>query len=446
MTSIDLKDAYDIVAGLVRTSEEAVAKVLALYRVLRRQPIQAAHFLLWLLGVLSSVADIIPYGRLHMRPLQLFLIAQWSIASQPLCFLVRLIEVFFHHLRWWKDRHNLTYGIPLTSPKTSSTLCTDSSTTCWGATPDAGDSVSGTWTPQEAEEIINCLEMIAIYLAMTHFSSRLRGQTILIRTDNSTCVSLLKRQGGTKVPWLTYLTWKLFHLCMDHNIQLVAVHLARKLNTLADQLSRVTRPVPTEWARNSHVFRAITQKWGEPGIELFATRLNKQLLIYVSPCRDPRHQCPEYGLGHPSLPISLPFITHPSSGAAEVETGPLWPHQSWYPDLISLSMDHPLCLPQQEDVLVQELPRKYWVHPNPGLFQYQAWLLSGSTSKQQVFRRALWTELPNLRETPQDASTMPSGRNFVVGAIDGKQILSQLCALSGRVLGAFVPENSPFGH
>ena len=223
---IFLGEAYNLVAGLVRPSEEAVAKVLALCRVLRRQPLETAHFLLRLLGVLNSVADIILYGRLHMRPLQLFLIAQWSMASQPLCFLVKLNEVFFHHLGWWEDRHNLTCRVPLTSPKTSSTLCTNSSTMGWGATLDARDSVSGTWTPQETEESINFLEMIAIYLALSHFPSRLRGQTILIRTDNSTCVSYIKRQGGTKVPQLTYLTWKLFHLCIDHSIRLVAIHLA----------------------------------------------------------------------------------------------------------------------------------------------------------------------------------------------------------------------------
>ena len=166
----------------------------------------------------------------------------------------------------------------------------DGSTTGWGATLDAGDSVSGTWTPQEAEESINFLEMMAIYLALSHFSSCHRGQTILMRTDNSTCVLYLKCQGRTKVSRLTYLTWKLFHLCIDHNIQLVAVHLAGKLNSLVDQLSRATRPVATEWALNSLVFRAITQKWGEPGIDLFETRLNKQLLVYVSPCPDP---CPD---------------------------------------------------------------------------------------------------------------------------------------------------------
>ena len=87
-----LGDAYDLLAGLVRPSEEAVAKVLTLCRVLRRQPLQTARFLLRLLGVLNSVTDIIPYGRLHMRPLQLFLIAQWSMAPQPLSFLVNLLK------------------------------------------------------------------------------------------------------------------------------------------------------------------------------------------------------------------------------------------------------------------------------------------------------------------------------------------------------------------
>ena len=97
-----LGEANDLVAGLVRPSEEAVAKVLTLCRVLQRQPLQTPHFLLRLLGVLHSVADIIVYGRVHMSPLQLFLITQWSMASQPLCFLVRLNKVLFHHLEWWK--------------------------------------------------------------------------------------------------------------------------------------------------------------------------------------------------------------------------------------------------------------------------------------------------------------------------------------------------------
>ena len=166
-----------------------------------------------------------------------------------------------------------------------------------------------------------------------------------------------------------------------------------------------------------------------------------------------RHQRPEHGLGHSSLSVPLPSVSHLPVVLQKVKQSdntflfiaPIWPHQPWYPDLISPSMDPPLCLPQRVNLLVQDLPKRFWVHPNPVLFQYHAWLLSGSTSKQQVFRRALWTELPCLRETPQDASTMPSGRNFVICAILCRSCLSR-CALSGGVLGAFVPENSPVGY
>ena len=381
-----------------------------------------ARFLLWLLGVLNSVADIIPYGQLRMRPLQLFLIAQWSMASQPLCFLVKLNEVFF--LGWWENKHNLTYGVPLTSPQTSSTLCTDSSTTGWGTTLDAGDCFRdmdssrgrGKHKLSRDDGDLSGIEPLLILpLRSDHpDSNRQLDLCIVPKTPGR------RQSAPVDLP---------HHLCMDHNIQLVAVHLAGKLNCLADQLSRATRPVATEWALNSHVFRAITKKWGEPGIDLFATRLNKQLLIYAF---DTDALSMDWDLlpfpylfpPSPIFPVVLQKMKQTDNTFLVI--APLWPHQSWYPNLISLSMDHPLCLPQREDLLVEDLPKRFWVHLNPGLFQYHAWLLSGSTSKQQVFRRALRTELPCLREIPQDTSTMPRGRSLVIGATDGKQILSQL--------------------
>ena len=48
-----LVEAYDLVVGLVRSPEPC--------RVLRRQPLKTAWFLLRLLGALNSVTDIIPY-------------------------------------------------------------------------------------------------------------------------------------------------------------------------------------------------------------------------------------------------------------------------------------------------------------------------------------------------------------------------------------------------
>ena len=169
---------------------------------------------------------------------------------------------------------------------------------------------------------------------------------------------------------------------------------------------------------------------------MFTTRLNKQLLIYVGSCPDP-HTFNTNALSMDWDILPYPYLFSPSpfisvvlqKGKQSSNTFPfialLWPHQSWYPDLISLYVDHPLCLSQTEDLLVQDLPRQYWVHPNLGLFQYHAWLLSGSTSKQQAFRQTQQTELPCNRVTSQDSSIMPSGRNFDIGGLDRKQIQSQ---------------------
>lgn len=44
----------------------------------------AARALLSLLRVLGPAADLVPLGRLHMRPIQLFLLCHWRPIKDPL--------------------------------------------------------------------------------------------------------------------------------------------------------------------------------------------------------------------------------------------------------------------------------------------------------------------------------------------------------------------------
>ena len=95
----------------------------------------------------------------------------------------------------------------------------------------------------------------------------------------------LKCQGGTKVPRLTYLTWKSLHGSrhqsgsgtssrqVEHSGGLVQQSDQASSNRVGSQLSR---------------FQSHHSKMGGARIHLFATRLNKQLLIYVSPFPDPQ--------------------------------------------------------------------------------------------------------------------------------------------------------------
>ena len=62
---------------------------------------------------------------------------------------------------------------------------------------------------------------------------------------------------------------------------LSAAHIAGTVNIGADKQSRVLEDA-TEWKLNPALFQKIVEKLGKPDIDLFATRINKQLDRYVS--------------------------------------------------------------------------------------------------------------------------------------------------------------------
>lgn len=58
----------------------------------------------------------------------------------------------------------------------------------WGALCDDA-SVRGVRTTEQPELHMNHLELLAVFLALKHFRPVLKGQHVLVRTENSTVVS-----------------------------------------------------------------------------------------------------------------------------------------------------------------------------------------------------------------------------------------------------------------
>ena len=71
-------------------------------------------------------------------------------------------------------------------------------------------------------------------------------------------------------------------------IQIRAKHIPGNLNVLADSLSRKDRVIQTEWELNHRAFNQICHWWHQPMVDLFATKLNHKLPMYVSPVPDSR--------------------------------------------------------------------------------------------------------------------------------------------------------------
>ena len=96
-------------------------------------------------------------------------------------------------------------GVPLGTPAPATLLYTDASLEEWGAHARQWK-ISGLWNRREKKLHINVLEMIAVYLAFSALARQLNTHTILIMSDNSSVISHLNKQGGTKSHLLCHWT------------------------------------------------------------------------------------------------------------------------------------------------------------------------------------------------------------------------------------------------
>ena len=128
--------------------------------------------------------------------------------------------------------------------------------------------------------------MKAIFLSLSQAVHKVKDFTVLISTDNTTVVAYIRHQGGTHSTELSEEVWNVLNLCLAHNIQLLAKHIPGRSNTLADRMSRVDKPISTEWSLNQEIANKIFQIIAFPSIDLFATGLNHRLPFYVSPIPD----------------------------------------------------------------------------------------------------------------------------------------------------------------
>ncbi|VDI73954.1 Hypothetical predicted protein [Mytilus galloprovincialis] len=184
---------------------------------------------------------------------------------------------------------NLVQTVKILSPQEPTiqlTLITDASELGWGAHLGTWQT-SGIWPKSYQLKHINWLELKAVQLALQEAVQIVKDMNILIRSDNTTVISYINKQGGTHSPELCYLTWDLYQWCIQNKVTIRAVHIPGKINLLADALSRGKNLFKmTEWTLNNMIVNMIFQRLGTPSIDLFATAQNKKLAVYCSPVPD----------------------------------------------------------------------------------------------------------------------------------------------------------------
>ena len=367
--------------NIVRVPQARVQILLETVKKFSQKTYVSAREFLSLLGQLNAAADFVMLGRLHLRPLQMSLLAQWRPQTLPLQHQIKLTADVLHHLNWWKQHRLYLQGVPMKADPPSHHIFSDASLTGWGSHLEPeGLLYHGVWSKTQSRLHINILEMMAISLTLRRALQFIKNSTVLISTDNTTVVAYLNRQGGTHSPDLCMEVWKTLIWCHQNQINLLIKHIPGKFNVLADRLSRITKPISTEWGLNQSVGNAVFRMTQFPNLDLFATRLNRKLPLYVPPIPDQKALSIDaltmnwnhiHGYAFPPFHLIPSVINKIRTAQCKVVLiAPFWPNRTWFPELLNLLISSPITLPIRPNLL-EQLHGKF-LHQNPGLLQLHA--------------------------------------------------------------------------
>ena len=338
--------------------------------------------------MLSSMIQLVPGARLRMRSLQLTLQHQWDLIDQSL--LVEWSPVIQDVLSWWLDRDRLVLGVSLELVFPQLEFWSVTSDVGWGAHLDE-QVASGLLDQEDVERSINAREILAFERALKWFAPLLAGSSGAVFADNSTAVSYLRNQGGTRSSFLNSITQRILRWAEDLSVVLSPQFIMGKHNVLADALSRPNQILGSEWTLKQEVFRDLCRRW-PVSIDLFSTSQNHRCSIYFSPYH--AHNAlgmnallqnwngwQAYAFPPWSLILAVLKKLRSSSGVLLTIVAPYWPQRPWFPDLLDLVVNGPVALPRSRDLLRQ--PHFHRFHLGVSRLCLHAWRLS-SVSPAQV--------------------------------------------------------------
>jgi ribonuclease HI len=373
---------FDLLHGLVRPTTEHGNGLLQLVNAFLNSRSQPAVRWQSLIGTIVAQERFIHLGRFYLRPIQWHLASHWSQRKDSPLQQVPVTPDIAQVLSWWTDPVHLWSGVPLHRPTPTVRLFTDASTQGWGAHCE-GSTFQGLWSTQESTLHINVLEMRAVLLAIEQLEPA-PGSVLLVATDNSTVVAYVNKQGGLRSSQLWHETRLLFSLLESRDLSLRARHIPGRLNVIADQLSRQGQILPTEWSLHPDIVRTVFQHWSPPLLDLFATRYNHQLPVFVSPVPDPAaldvdalsitwEGLDAYAFPPHVIMTSVLKKFQRTKSCRLILVAPNLDTFSWFPLLLDLKSDGPLHLPPTRSMLKQ--PQSDVFHRDPGSLHLHAWLL-----------------------------------------------------------------------
>ena len=316
-----------------------------------------------LLGLFSSSFIAVSEGKLHYRGLERDKTRALAKNKGNYDRTLSLSEEGISEVLWWID-NIMAAQSPIMRANPQIVLTTDACSTGWGACRE-GVRTGGLFSGDEMDSHINILEAKAVLFGLKALCTDEVGNHIKILSDNSATVGALNNMGSARSPELDAAIKESWDWALRRDIWLSSAHIPGKFNVEADEESRKTES-RLEWKLNEVLFtETVKYLHFTPEVDLFASRINKQLVRFCAFRPDPDAEVidafsVDWG--------DIKFYAFPPFNiinrvlqkvVADKATGiiivPEWPTQIWYHMLADLTVES-FILPNRKKTL--HLPNK----------------------------------------------------------------------------------------
>ena len=236
-----------------------------------------------LIGLLISYSQAFKFGERHTKILEIEKVQALRQSRGNFDANMTLSPEAREDIDWW-ILHVEDSGKKVLERDPNITMYTDASNEGWGAHVGKR-TTGGRWSAEEKDQHINVLELRAIDFALRSLCDSQQTH-IKVFTDNTTALAYVRNQGGVRSLQCNEVAQDIWEWCETRDIWLSVAHIPGICNELADYKSRNFSD-NTEWSLKQSIFDKLVLVFGEPEIDLFATRLNAKVECYVSWKPDP---------------------------------------------------------------------------------------------------------------------------------------------------------------
>ena len=394
-----------------------------------QQPIITIRELARITGKLISTFPAMQYGPLHYRAFEKLKCHALLQNKDNYDALVLVSPDIVTDLHWWIENLQNAYTTIDRGP-VDIELETDATLEAWGATC-LGEKTGGFFSYPELMQgpnNINAFELVAVYLALQAFRTKLQNKNVLVRSDNTTAVAYISHMGGSKSDLCNKIVNHIWEWCIANHVWLSAEYLAGSMNFIADYESRHNK-CHLEWALCPNVFNTVCARLGRPEIDLFASRLNAKLHRFASWRPEPGAEFVNafsvswanmYCYIFPPFSLLAQCLKKVRLEVTEaLIIAPLWPTQVWFAQLMEMLVEIPVVLPRSPQLL-KLMHKPTAVHSLHRRMRLIACRISGEPTRQREFRRRQLTSLPHLGDRAPRNSMAPiftNGLHFVTKGI-----------------------------